>query len=108
MRTKQTLAALLFLVAVLPLAAFAQQGTTDPKKGEEIGTVYEAFLTPHQEPGEEEDTPRTTPKQFRSTAPSQNRNERRARGHGVLRFTKDFSKAYVEVRVENLDTKQIG
>jgi len=108
MRTRRTFGALLLLLVVSPLATSAQQGTLEPRKGEEIGAVYEAFLSPHQEPGEEEDTPRTTPKQFRSTAPSQPRSERRARAHGVVRFTKDFSKAYVEVRVENLDVKQVS
>ncbi|HEX8128819.1 MAG TPA: CHRD domain-containing protein, partial [Pyrinomonadaceae bacterium] len=80
----------------------------DTKKGQEIGSVYEAFLSPHQEPGEEEDTPAGTPKQFKSTAPSVPRSERTGRAHGVLRFTNDLSKVYVEVRVENINPKDVN
>jgi hypothetical protein len=102
----------ILLLAVLPFPAFAQQPASsvplDPQKGQEIGAVYEAFLSPQQEPGEEKDTPASTPKQFKSTAPSQLRNERKGRAHGVLRFTKDLSKLYVEVKVENVDPKDVN
>ncbi|MBD2409351.1 CHRD domain-containing protein [Nostoc calcicola FACHB-389] len=79
----------------------------DLNKGQKIDFVYEAFLSPHQEPGEEKDTPSLTPKQFRSTAPSLLRNERKSRGHGVLRFSNDLSKAYVDVKVENVNPKDV-
>ncbi len=79
----------------------------DVNKGQKIDFVYEAFLSPHQEPGEEKDTPSLTPKQFRSTAPSLLRNERKSRGHGVLRFSNDLSKAYVDVKVENVNPKDV-
>ena len=65
-------------------------------------------MGPLQEPGEESETPAATPKQFKSTAPSVSRSERKGRGHGVLRFTKDLSKVYVEVRVENIDAKDVN
>lgn len=79
----------------------------DPVKGQEIGSVYEAFLSPHQEPDEEKNTPKLTPKQFRSTAPSLLRSERKSRGHGVLRFTKDLSKVYVDVKIENVKVEDV-
>ena len=79
----------------------------DPKKGQEIGSVFEAYLTPQQEPGEEEDTPATTPPQFRSTAPSVPRNQRTSRGHGTLRFTRDLSKVLVDVKVENVKAEDV-
>jgi CHRD domain len=109
MHLKHTLAVVILLFAS-PLVAFAQQqtGALDPRKGQEIGAVYEAFLTPQQEPGEESDTPAGTPQQFKSTAPSQPRGERQGRAHGVLRFTNDLSKVYVEVRVEGVDPKQVN
>ena len=72
----------------------------DPSRGGEVGLVVEAFLSPHQEGGEESDTPKTTPKQFRSTGESKSRAEREAaghRGHGQLRFTRDMSRAFVDV-----------
>lgn len=77
--------------------------TLDPARGQEIGAVYEAFLSPHQEPGEEEDTPSLTPSVFKSTAPSVPRRQRPSRGHGTLRFTRDLSKVYVDVKLENVN-----
>lgn len=79
----------------------------DISRGDEIGFVYEAFLSPHQEPGEEEDTPSLTPEEFLSTAPSVPRNERTSRGHGMLRFTNDLSKVYVDVLVENINPDDV-
>ncbi len=73
--------------------------------------MYEAFLSPHQEPDEEENTPRTTPPQFRSTGTSQTRAQRAAaghRGHGQIRFTRDLSRAYVDVRVEGVDVANVN
>lgn len=78
-----------------------------PGRGQEIGVVYEAFLSPQQEPGEEKDTPALTPAEFLSTAPSLLRNERLSRGHGVVRFTNDLSRAYVDVMVENVNPEDI-
>jgi len=80
----------------------------NPSRGGEIGTIFEAFLSPHQEGGEEEDTPGITPDVFRSTAPSVARSERTSRGHGVLSFTRDLSKAYVHVAIENVDPAEIA
>lgn len=79
----------------------------DPAGGQALGGAYQAFLSPHQEPGEERDTPAIIPEQFRSTAPSLLRSERRSRGHGVLRFSSDLSKAYVDVKVEGVDPTAI-
>ncbi len=83
----------------------------NPADGAEIGLVFESYLSPHQEPGEEEATPPPTPPQFKSTTPSRSRAQRDAdghRGHGVVRFTKDLSRAYVDVKLEGLDPKTIN
>ena len=80
----------------------------NPARGDEIGTVFEAFLTPHQEGGEEEDTPDVVPDVFKSTAPSVPRNGRPSRGHGVLSFTRDLSKAYVHIAIENVNPEEIA
>ncbi|MEC4815485.1 MAG: CHRD domain-containing protein [Scytonema sp. PMC 1069.18] len=99
---------LLFIAPGKILAATqAKPVTLLPSKGQEIGFVYEAFLNPHQEPGEEEDTPRITPKEFLSTAPSVPRNKRTSRGHGMLLITNDLSKAYVNVKSENVNPEDI-
>lgn len=79
----------------------------DPGRGQEIGSVIEAFLSPHQEGGEESDTPAAVPEVFKSTAPSVPRDARRSRGHGVLSFTKDLSKAYMHVAIQNVATQDI-
>ena len=79
----------------------------DPGRGQEIGSVFEAFLSPHQEGGEEEDTPAIAPAVFKSTAPSIPRNERQSRGHGVIAFTNDLSKAFVHVAIEGVETEDI-
>lgn len=79
----------------------------DTNKAGEIGSVYEAFLSPQQEPGEEENTPALTPKAFKSTAPSTPRNQRKSLGHAVIRFTKDLSKAYVDVKVQGVNVQDI-
>lgn len=80
----------------------------DPSRGAEIGTVFEAFLSPHQEGGEEDDTPAGIPDTFKSTAPSKDRSDRTSRGHGVLSFSKDLSRAYVHVAIENVDPESIA
>jgi len=79
----------------------------DPSKGQELGTVFQAFLSPHQEGGEEEDTPALIPEAFLSTAPSVSRNERQSRGHGLLSFTNDLSKAFVHIALDNVKPEEI-
>lgn len=56
---------------------------------------------------EEEDTPETVPDIFKSTQPSVLRDERPSRGHGVLSFTKDLSRAYVHIAIENVNPEDI-
>lgn len=85
--------------------------TLEPSRGQEIGQIFEAYLTPHQESDEEEATPATVPKQFRATTPSQNRTAREAaghRGHGVVRFSKDLSRAFIDVRIEGINAATIN
>ena len=83
----------------------------EPAKGKDIGLVYEAFLSPLQEPDEEENTPKTVPAAFQSTAPSLSRAQREAsghRGHGQVRFTRDLSRAYVDVKIEGIRVQDIN
>jgi hypothetical protein len=83
----------------------------NPNAGKEIGPVFEAYLSPWQEGDEEANTPRSTPSQFKSTTPSQTRAQRDAAGHrahGLLRFTNDLSRAYVDVRVEGVDLAAVN
>ncbi|MCU0475079.1 MAG: CHRD domain-containing protein [Anaerolineae bacterium] len=74
----------------------------DPSLGREIGAVYQAFLSPHQQGGEEADTPSFIPSQFRSTKESVPRDQRPSHGHASLAFTNDLSRAYVYLQVEGV------
>jgi hypothetical protein len=94
-----------------PVAKAAAPPALDPGRGQEIGLVVEAYLTPHQEGDEEEATPNNIPKQFRASTPSQSRAAREAAGHrgyGQVRFTKDFSRAFIDVRIEGVSSTTIN
>ena len=99
-------------VAALPLSAQEIAPVSgvplETTAGSDIGYVFEAWLSPHQEGGEEEDTPAFIPSMFKSTAPSVARNDRPSRGHGTLSFTKDFSKAYAHVATEGVNPEDIA
>ena len=99
---------LLFIPGKTLAATQTKPVTLSPSKGQEIGFVYEAFLNPNQEPAEEEDIPPFAPKEFLSTEPSVPRNQRKGRGHGMLRITNDLSKAYVYVKTENVNFEDIN
>ena len=80
----------------------------EPRAGSDIGFVYEAFLSPHQEGGEEEETPDFIPKAFHSSLPSVARKDRKSHGHSIISFTKDLSRAYVYLAVSNLDVENMN
>lgn len=99
------------LVATSQPSGVAQPSSTvvlNVAQGQEIGWAYEAYLSPHQEPGEEKDMPAYIPPAFHSTTPSLLRAERPSRGHGVVRFTKDLSRAYVDVKLEGVPLAEIN
>jgi hypothetical protein len=95
-----------------PPATTATTGAElDPSRGDETGMVFEAYLSPFQEPDDEANTPTGTPKQFRSTTPSKTRAERAAdghRGHGRLRFSKDLSRVLIDVRIAGIQPETIN
>jgi hypothetical protein len=85
MRTALALASTLALLTTPALAR-------EPAEGATTFVTYEAFLSPAQEPGEESETPRPLQKSLGATAPSIPRAERKSRGWGQLRFSRDMSK----------------
>lgn len=95
-----------------PAASTSGSATAlDAGRGKEVGQVFEAYLSPWQEPDEEENTPKGTPTQFRSTAPSQNRAAREAAGHrahGLVRFSNDLSRAFIDVKIEGIDPATVN
>ena len=79
----------------------------DPTSGLEIGKIYQAWMTPDQEGGEEEDTPAMIPKMFKSIGTSVPRADRPARGHGTLAFTKDLSHAYAHIKLTDVKVEDV-
>lgn len=102
-------AALCLLQFGAPHAVAADKAKTpSPAQGSEIGAVYEAWLSPQQEGGEEEETPAATPSQFRSTTPSTPREQRKSRGYGTVSFSKDLSRAWVSLQIEGVKINEIN
>jgi CHRD domain-containing protein len=92
-----------FALALSSLPAHAK----DPSLGATTFTVYEAYLSPQQQPGEESETPKFLEKSLGATAPSTPRESRKSRGYGQLRFAKDLSKAYVDVEITGVNPEDI-
>ncbi|NTX07442.1 CHRD domain-containing protein [Myxococcus sp. CA040A] len=97
---------LLFTLAITTLLTLSAHAK-DPALGATTFTVYEAFLSPAQEPGEESETPKLLEKSLGATAPSTPREARKSRGHGVLKFSKDLTRAYVEFEMKGVNPADI-
>ena len=102
----RTLLTLSFAVVVL-LAPRAQ--AKDPAGGAASFTLYEGWLSPQQQPGEESDAPKALAKAtgLQSTQPSLPREQRKSRGWGQLRFSRDLTKAFVDVEIKGVDPADI-
>ena len=79
----------------------------DPASGGEIGKIYEAWMTPDQEGGEEEETPALIPQMFRSVGTPVARADRPDRGYGTLAFSKDLSHAYAHIKIANVKVEDV-
>jgi hypothetical protein len=96
------------LALALTLALFASPAAADdPSLGAKTFTVYEGWLSPAQQPGEESEVPPPLKKSLGATAPSTPREQRQSRGHGRIRFARDLSKAYVDVEITGVDPADI-
>jgi hypothetical protein len=104
MRTTLTFA---LVVAAVAIAHPEPAAADDPALGATTYTTYEAWLSPAQEPGEESEVPKPLEKTLGATKPSTLRAERASRGHGRIRFTKDLTKALVEVDMKGVDPADI-
>lgn len=80
-------------------------GLHAPAAGATMFTVYDAFLSPAQEPGEESEAPRAPG--LKASAASTVRKERTSRGYGQVRFTRDLSRAYIDVQIEGVRAEDI-
>lgn len=90
-------------LALCSLPALAK----DPATGATTFTVYEAYMSPAQQPGEESEVPKPLEKSLGATAPSTPRDQRKSRGYGQLRFAKDLTKAYVDVEITGVKAEDI-
>jgi hypothetical protein len=81
----------------------------DPAQGAAAFTVYEGWMSPQQQPGDESDAPKVLAKAtgLQSTEPSVPREQRKSRGWGQLRFTKDLTRAYVDIEVTGVNPVDI-
>jgi CHRD domain-containing protein len=97
-----------FTFAVLLTAATASIARADdPALGATTYIVYESFMSPAQQPGEESEVPKPLEKSLGATKPSTPRAQRPSRGWGKVRFTKDFTAAFVDVEIKNVDPNEI-
>lgn len=101
--TMRTLTALVFALALFTLPAHAKA----PSLGATTFTVYEAYMSPAQEPGEESEIPKVLEKSLGATAPSVPRENRQSRGYGQIRFARDLTKAYVDVEIKGVNPADI-
>lgn len=99
----RTPTALAIALALSTLPAHAK----DPSLGASTYTVYEAWMSPAQEPGEESETPKVLEKSLGATAPSTPRESRKSRGYGQIRFSKDLTRAYVDVEIQGVNAADI-
>ena len=94
----------------LALMLFARPAAAkDPALGATTFTVYEGYLSPAQQPGEETDAPKALAKAvgLTGTATPTPRESRPSRGVGVLRFTRDLTRAYVDVQIKGVNPSDI-
>jgi hypothetical protein len=91
------------------LAAFiaSPAHADDPAIGATSYIVYESFMSPAQEPGEESEIPKPLEKSLGATKPSTPRAQRASRGWGKVRFQKDFTAAMIDVEIKGVDPADI-
>jgi len=97
-------------VVLAAAALFAQPALAkDPAQGAANFTVYEGWMSPQQQPGDEADAPKALGKAtgLQASAPSVPREQRKSRGWGALRFSKDLTKAYVDIEVTGVNAEDI-
>jgi hypothetical protein len=94
--------------AALVLAATAAHAK-DPALGATTFTTYEAFLSPAQQPGEESEAPKPVAKAtgLESSEQPVPREQRKSRGWGQLRFSKDLTRVFVDVELHGVNPADI-
>lgn len=99
-----------FVVALAASTLFVQPSfAKDPAQGATTFTVYEGWMSPQQQPGDETDAPKGLAKAtgLQGSAPSVPREQRKSRGYGQLRFSKDLTKAHVDIEITGVTADDI-
>lgn len=96
-------------VSLALLLSAGPAAAKDPALGATTFTVYEGYMSPAQQPGEDTEAPKGLAKAVGlvSTAPAIPRESRTSRGVGVLRFTRDLTRAYVDVQIKGVNPADI-
>jgi hypothetical protein len=95
---------------VIALAALAWPAAAkDPAQGKTPGAIYEGYMSPQQQPGEESNAPKLLQKAtgLESTGTSTPREQRKSLGWGQLRFARDLSKVWVDVEITGVNPADI-
>jgi hypothetical protein len=81
----------------------------DPSAGLTTFYVFESYLSPQQQPGEETDAPKVLEKLtgLQNTATPTPREQRKSLGHGQIRFNKNLSRAIVDVEIKGVNPADI-
>lgn len=81
----------------------------DPALGATTFTVYDAFMSPAQQSGDETDAPKLLAKVtgLLSTQTSIPREQRKSRGYGQIRFSRDLTRAFVDVEITGVNPADI-
>lgn len=115
------------LVLLLPLSCMSRPKTKDPSTPEATATkgystsggsasrgsmpvtVYEGYMSPTQQPGEETDAPKALEKALglEGTGASIPREERKSKGYGKIQFARDLSVAFVDIQIEGVNPADI-
>jgi hypothetical protein len=71
--------------------------------------VYDSYMSPPQQPGDEADAPKPLAKAvgLEVATPGLPRDQRKSLGYGRIRFTKDLSRAYVDVEIAGINPQDI-
>lgn len=109
MRTSISLATTLtaLMLASVFVSGARPARADDPANGATTYFTYESYLSPAQQPGEESEIPKPLVKSLGNTKPSTLRADRKSRGWGQVRFSKDLTRAIIDVDIKGVDPADI-
>lgn len=99
----------ILFAAAASLALFASPAfAKDPAEGKTTFFVYESFMSPQQQPGEETEQKLVQKVAgLEGTAPPTPREQRKSTGWGQIRVARDMSRAFVDVEIKGVKPEDI-